>query len=127
MSGASHLIGPSAAVAGNPTGITFTPAWANIYGADTAFNGEATVGGISAPVSLAAARTGAGRLSYSLNGTILAYSGAFNVSNGDKLAWGVSAIYGGGTRAGVITVSAADTGTALASIAYTVTDSGAGL
>ena len=96
--------------------------WNDIYGEDSGSTQTLAVSGITAPIQIAATRTGSGNLSYVLNGAFINYSGAFTVRPGDSLAWAIS-LTGPVDRSGVVTVTNMTASTTLDSFNYTVTQS----
>lgn len=97
--------------------------WADIYGDYTANNTALTVTGITSFHSLTASRTGAAALYYVLNGTRLAYAGAFNVNAADTLGWQVVNNVRNTFKSGTVTVNDASNGGALVStFNYSVSD-----
>ena len=61
--------------------------WIDIYGVSYGATDTLTVSGITVPISISVTKSGSGTLSYSLNGTVFGYTGAFLVHVGDTLAW----------------------------------------
>jgi hypothetical protein len=103
------------------------PNWTGLFGQDTVSTNTQTITGIGAPISIEAALSGGGVLSYQLNGVFNTYSGAFSVAAGATLGWTVTNI-NTTTVAGNLTVTnESDGGATLATIAYAVTQSGGGV
>ena len=97
--------------------------WADINGNVFAFNTQLTISGITSAHSLTASVTGTGILSYTSGLFITAYTGAFNVANGQSLGWGIQNNVPGTTKSGTVTVRDASNGNALvATFNYSVTD-----
>jgi hypothetical protein len=122
MSGATlALLGSTSGAAG---GTLATPVWTNIFGTDVGATNNQTLSGFSGTVSISAANSGGGTLSYILNGTTAVYSGAFSVAPGDVLAWSIAV--GLSTKSGTITVTNVTTSATIQAISYTVLSSGGG-
>ncbi len=125
MTGAvmGSVLGVTTATGGGSGGTGGSWAWANIYGLGSPANAPITVSGVGAGLTLplTASLTGGAQLYYILNGATAAYAGAFNVADGNTLAWGVISST---TTAGTITVSSG--GSSLASFTYYVRQPGGG-
>ena len=101
--------------------------WANIYGLYTASNAPLAVSGLSGPISLEIANSGAGLITYTRNGVSFAYGGAFTVANGDMLGWSVTNAGDGGAVSGTVSVlNESDGGATVGAFTYVVRNPGGG-
>lgn len=93
--------------------------WADISGATPQSNANQTISGIDATISISLGKTGSGILTYDLNGAgFTAYSGAFNVTNGQTLRFQLS---GAGTSGTVTVTNDSDGSTTLDTFTYSLT------
>ena len=123
MTGAVMTLAGASGGGASGGGALGTLAWADIYGNVVQFNVQQTITGITSPHSLTASITGTGALSYISGFFITAYTGAFNVSAGQTLGWGITNTVAGTTKSGTVTVRDASNGNALvATFNYSVTD-----
>ena len=91
--------------------------WFDIYATIVGVTNNQTLTLITVPISITAAKTGAGTLYWIKNGAApVAYTGAFSVGAGDTLAWQMM----GGSVSGVVTVTNATTATTLTTFNYTL-------
>jgi len=119
------LAGIGAGGAGGGAGVVVSPAptWTPIYGFGTASTNTQTISGISTGITISAGLTGTAGLSYTLNGTVYNYLGAFTSHAGDTLSWQVQAP-GSSRVSGTITVTNVSNGSAtLGAIVYSVAGS----
>ena len=128
----SHMMLSGAASAPAAPGGDVTPdalPWMGIYGVDAAWTDTLTVSGISTIIFVTVSKSGGkGSIVLAQNGIIKAYSGGVTFVVGDTIAWGIQTDYGGGNAAGTLTITnTSDSNKTLATIGYSVKDSGYGL
>jgi hypothetical protein len=93
--------------------------WNDIYGEDSGSTQTALITGITAPIQLAASKTGGAELAYILNGIYVAYRGAFAVYPNDALGWSTIST-STADQSGVVTVTNVTSGTTLDTFNYTI-------
>jgi hypothetical protein len=124
MTGAiAALVG--AGGAGGGGGTVGALSWGSISGSQAGSNAALTITGISSAHSFEAGPSSGGvSLGYTLNGTYVAYTGAFNVHNGDTLGWTV-VNNTKPTKSGTVTVTdLTDGGAVVDTFSYVVVGTG---
>jgi hypothetical protein len=98
-----------------------TPVWTNIYGQGAVSTNTPAISGLGQAISIEAALSGLGALSYIQNGTYYTYTGAITVNPGDTLGWAIVYYAPNSNAAGNLTVTnESDAGAVLATIPYSV-------
>jgi hypothetical protein len=107
--------------AGSISSTSPTNTWSNIYGVGSGQSAVQTIAGLTGGhVAITLAISGSGNLFYVKNGVQTPYTGAFNVSNGDTLGFGVSNPTTGTNESGTVTVTDATHSATLATLNYVV-------
>jgi hypothetical protein len=122
VTGAIAVLAASPGPAAGGGGGVVTPtalSWNDIYGEDAGSTRTLLIRGITAPIQIAATKTGSARLAYILNGSYVAYSGAFTIQPNDAIGW--SAISTSTEdQSGLVTVTNITNGAELDTFGYTV-------
>ena len=110
------LVGAGSGSAGGA--VPHAMAWNNIFAGTQGSTQILTVAGIGGGVApITASLSGSGTLFYTLNGAAVAYTGAFNVSDGDTLGWSILNV-GTSTYSGTATIKSGST--TISTFTYTV-------
>ena len=99
--------------------------WNDIYVEDSGSTQTVVITGLTAPIQVAATKTGSAQLTYILNGTYVSYSGAFTVHPNDTLGWAVIST-STADQSGLVTVTNVTNATILDTFNYTVYSSRGG-